>query len=671
MIDQQTLNRVYDAIKIEDVVGDYVDLQRRGANYVGLCPFHHEKTPSFTVSATKGLYKCFGCGEGGNAVKFVQKIDNCSFAEAIKKIAKKYNIEVVEKELTEEEKREEEHRSAILRLNEWAAAWFEKQLWDTQEGQAVGLTYFRSRGLRDDIIRLFHLGYAPARCNLFQEAVRQGFAPELIKQASLGTADYPFFQERVIYPWFNAAGKVIGFNGRILKKTDAAGRDLTSMKYKNSSEIEGIYEKSRALYNINNALRYIGSSNLIYLVEGQMDVISMVQAGIGNVVASSGTSSFSFYHASFLSKKTDNITIIFDGDAAGQKGTIKVAKLCYEVGMNVKTIVFPPGEDPDSLSHKMSSDEFTDFINKSSKDLILHLIDENIDEAMLEPDKLSALMNSLVEMVSYIPDALRRESYIKICSRNLEVDASVLRQQVEAKVSEYEQKKRQRRQYPNRSFTSSARTNNPSTPTPATAQTAADNVSAQTPPTNLSPAQSRRREIEKQIAKLLLRKGEGVVFTYDNGDDCTLSDYIEQTFNDDSELTLVTPEYKQLVNLYLTERKKPNFDPDKLFAYDDLANAASELLIDHYELSKIYADDEPLADDEQTKARRQFDLLDNANHLMLDLRIAIVDELIEEQNNNIRNPQVMQDEAMMSNCFSNLSMLQKLKAEYVRARDNK
>ncbi len=423
MIDHATIERILDAVEIVDVISEFVTLKKRGVNHMGLCPFHNEKTPSFSVSSAKGIFKCFGCGKGGNAVNFIMEHENLSYPEALKYLAKKYNIDIVEKELTAEEIEQQNERESLLVVTDYALKYFVDNLLNSEEGKAIGLTYFKERGYRDDIIEQFQLGYSPEKKDAFTQSARKnGFKAKYLVKAGLTIQkeDYEFdrFHGRVIFPIFSLSGRVIGFGGRILKP------DKNTAKYINSPESE-IYHKSRVLYGIFQAKKSIVQNEKCYLVEGYTDVISLHQTGIENVVASSGTA-LTVDQIRLIKRFTPNVTIIFDGDEAGIKASLRGIDLILEEGLNVKVVLLPEGEDPDSFSKKHSTTELTEFIDKNEKDFIHFKLKLLLDEVKDDPVKRAGLISDIVKSIAVIPNLITRSVYIKECGNMLNIDERVL-----------------------------------------------------------------------------------------------------------------------------------------------------------------------------------------------------------------------------------------------------
>ena len=421
MIPREVIERIHSAAKIEEVVADYVTLRKRGANLIGLCPFHNEKTGSFTVSPSKGIYKCFGCGVSGNAVGFIMEIEQCSYVEALKQLGKKYHIEVPEREMTAEEQQRQDDRESMFVVNDFANKWFQQQLWETQEGQAIGLSYFRERGLRDDIIRKYQLGYSPEKGSPVAAALKKNGFKE-IGVGVVGKAEdgrlYDRFRDRVMFPIFTVSGKPVAFAGRILKKKDNVG------KYVNSPD-SIIYSKTNELYGLFQAKQAIARADMCYLVEGQMDVISMHQSGIENVVASGGTA-LTKPQILLIKRFTSNITVLYDGDAAGIHAALRGIDMFLEAGFNVKVVLLPDGEDPDSYAQHHDSTEFIQYIADHQTDFIRFKSALLSKDAGDDPFKRAELIKDITASIAIIPDMITRQVYIKDCAERLHMSEKVL-----------------------------------------------------------------------------------------------------------------------------------------------------------------------------------------------------------------------------------------------------
>jgi DNA primase len=423
MIDQATIERIVDAAHISDVVSEFVTLKKRGVNQLGLCPFHNEKTPSFTVSPAKGIFKCFGCGKGGNSVNFIMELEQLSYPDALRWLAKKFHIEIEEKEESLEEKALKDERESMMIASAFAQKYFSRFLLNENEGRTIGLSYLRERGIRDDIITKFELGYCPDGKDLFtQAATREGYKMEFLEKTGLTIKRDDWvrdrFDGRVIFPVHNVAGRVIAFGGRTLTN------DKKVAKYLNSPESD-IYHKGRTLYGIYQAKRDITRLDKCYLVEGYTDVLSFHQAGIENVVASSGTS-LTIDQIRLIRRFSPNITIVYDGDDAGIKASLRGIDMVLEEGINVKVLPLPRGEDPDSFARSMSASELAEYIKKNETDFIKFKTQLLMESVENDPVSKARLINEIVHSISVIPDTITRTIYIKECSRLMDVQEAVL-----------------------------------------------------------------------------------------------------------------------------------------------------------------------------------------------------------------------------------------------------
>lgn len=426
-IDRDTIQRIYDAVDIVDVVSDFVSLKRRGANYIGLCPFHNERTPSFSVSKARGICKCFSCGKGGSAVNFLMELENMSYGEAMRWLAKKYNIEIKERELSSEEKQREAERESMFAINDFAMKYYAMTLADTDEGRDIALAYFRERGINEQSIATFHLGYSPERGNAIIEAAKSaGYNPDILDNVGICAASdrgsYDRFHGRVIYPVLSLSGRVVAFGGRTLRS------DKKISKYVNSPE-SIIYSKSRELYGLYQARRAIAKNDHCILVEGYMDVISMYQNGVENVVASSGTS-LTEQQIQLIRRLTNNVTVIYDSDAAGIKASLRGIDMFLSQGMNVKVLLLPEGDDPDSFSQTHSAEETHKYITDNQTDFIHFKIKTLLQDAGDDPLKRAKAISSILFSVAAIPDDIQRQVYIDECARLLKMDNKVISLQV-------------------------------------------------------------------------------------------------------------------------------------------------------------------------------------------------------------------------------------------------
>ena len=436
MIDNETKERILAAAKIEEVVGDFVKLHRSGSNLKGLCPFHEEKTPSFMVSPSKNICKCFGCGKGGTPVNFIMEKEHLTFPEALRYLADKYHIEIKEKELTSEEMKAQSMRESMMQVNKFAAEYFVNTLWNTDEGKSVGLSYLRSRGISDEMIKKFKIGYCPDRYSAFYDtAVKSGFDPKVLTEVGLcskgekHTTDR--FRGRVIFPVHSISGREVAFGGRALKMDDKTA------KYVNSPE-SLIYHKSNELYGIYFAKNEIVKKDNVYLVEGYTDVTSMHQSGIENVVASSGTS-LTYGQINMIHRFTSNITVLYDGDSAGIKASLRGIDMLLEHNMNVKVLLLPDSEDPDSFARSRNASDLLEYMEKNQKDFIAFKCELALKEAGDDPIKRSNLINDILRSISVIPDEIKRSVYIQDCQTRFGIKLETLTQSVKKIITEKNQ----------------------------------------------------------------------------------------------------------------------------------------------------------------------------------------------------------------------------------------
>lgn len=434
MIDKPTIARIMDSTKIEEVVSEFVTLKKRGINYIGLCPFHNDSHPSFSVSPTRGICHCFTCGKGGNAINFLMELEQMTYPDALRWLAKKYNIEIQEREMTNEEKQRESERESMFIVNEWAAKYFQDILQNDVDGRAIGMQYFRSRGFRDDIIRKFQLGFAlPQRTALFDEAVKKGYNPKYLTATGLcfkvdkdeagnrsGQDQYlDRFSGRAIFPWTSVSGKIVAFGGRVL---DSRTKGV-NQKYVNSPDSE-IYHKERELYGLYQAKKAIAKEDCVYMVEGYTDVISMHQCGIENVVANSGTA-LSIHQIRLLHRFTSNIVLLYDGDAAGVHAALRGTDMLLEEEMNVKVLLLPEGDDPDSFARNHTAEDFRKYIEDHQVDFIQFKTDISL-RGVTDPVKRSQAINSIVESISKIKNQITRAAYITDCAHRLGVNEAII-----------------------------------------------------------------------------------------------------------------------------------------------------------------------------------------------------------------------------------------------------
>jgi DNA primase len=437
LIPKDTIDKIVDAARIEEVVGEFITLKKRGANYLGLCPFHGEKTPSFTVSPAKGIYKCFGCGKAGTSVNFIMDSQQLSYPEALKWLAKKYGIEIVEREISIEEKAAQTEKESLYIVMQYAQRYFTDNMYNNDMGRSIGLGYFVERGFTPDIIKKFQLGYSSEdKYALSREAVKNSYKPEYLVKTGLSILSnqhvegtpitekdiFDRYQNRVMFPIHDVGGRVIGFGGRIL------GSDKKMAKYINSPQTD-IYDKSKVLYGLWFAKKAIQEKDNVFLVEGYTDVISMHQSGIENVVASSGTS-LTVDQIKAIHRFTNNITVLYDGDSAGEKASVRAIDLLLEEGMNVKVLMFPDNDDPDSFSKKVTAEQFQDYINNNRQDFLAYKTRALFNETKNDPIRKATVIKDIVQSISLIPDAIIRSVYVKECSTIMEMAENILQQEV-------------------------------------------------------------------------------------------------------------------------------------------------------------------------------------------------------------------------------------------------
>lgn len=586
MIDQATVEKIFDAAQIVEVVSDYVTLKKKGVNYTGLCPFHHEKTPSFIVSPAKGIFKCFGCGKGGNPVNFVMEHEQLPYIDALKFLAKKYNIEVKERELSADEVREQNERSSMLVVTEWAANFFHEQLLHADEGIAIGLSYFRERGFHDHTIKKFMLGYSPEkRTALTDEAQKSGFKLDYLKKSGLTIENdrgYKFdrFAGRVMFPIHDLSGKPIGFGGRVMKKTDETA------KYLNSPESE-IYHKSKTLYGLFLAKKAMVQQDCCYLVEGYTDVISMHQSGIENVVASSGTS-LTTEQIRLIKRFTSNVTVLYDGDAAGIKASIRGIDMLLEEGLNIKVLLLPDGEDPDSFARKHSATEFIDFIKQHQTDFVLFKCRLLMEDAKNDPIKRATLIGDIVRSIALIPDTLIRSVYIKESATLLEISEQVLYTETnKLRRSKAEQK-----------------TPEPEAPVPGQQTPDAAKVSS------LTPVGSMTEQQEKELIRLMLKYGNEVIYEFDDESGgekqaVHLTEFVLSEIEIDG-LNFSNPVYRQIFEEIELHFKKGTALNEQFYTQHpdpEIVKAAVDLLSTPYELSRIWTKNGIVVETEDTRLR--------------------------------------------------------------------
>lgn len=653
MIDQATIDRILDAAQIVDVVSDFVTLRKRGVNYVGLCPFHDDKTPSFYVSPAKGLCKCFACGKGGNAVHFIMEHEQMTYPEALRYLARKYGIEIKERELSNEEKLAQTERESLFIVNQFARDYFQNILHNHVDGRSIGMAYFRNRGFRDDIIEKFQLGYSTESHDaLAQEALQKGYKKEFLIKTGLcyETDDHRLrdrFWGRVIFPVHTLSGKVVAFGGRVL----ASATKGVKVKYVNSPESE-IYHKSNELYGIYFAKQAIVKQDRCFLVEGYTDVISMHQSGIENVVASSGTALTSG-QIRMIHRFTDNMTILYDGDAAGIKASLRGIDMLLEEGMNIKVCLLPDGDDPDSFARKHNSTEFQEFIQKHETDFIRFKTNLLLEDAGKDPIKRAELIGNLVQSISVIPEAIVRDVYIKECAQLLHVEDKLLVSEV-AKRREAQAEKRSEQAERERRAASVNRAASPATDPQAAAPDAgipaAPPEAAPFPPDDDAyisyiPQDAKEGQefykYERLILQMIVRYGEKVMcnVTNEEGQETpiTVTEYVISDLKQD-ELAFHNPLHRQILTEAAAHLHDQGFTAERYFvAHPDptISKLSVELISNRYQLRKSQV--QQMVTDEE----RLYELIPR---LMINFKCAIVKEELKHILYALQDPEVANNE---------------------------
>ena len=618
MIDRDTINRIMDATNIVEVISDFMTLRRAGSNFKGLCPFHNEKTPSFMVSPSKGIYHCFGCGRGGDTIRFIMEHEQMNYPEALHWLADKYHIRIEERELTDEEKQKQSRRESVFIVNEWAAKYFQDILHNDIDGRSLGLSYFRNRGFRDDIIERFRLGYAlPERTALCNKALKEGFKKEFLKESGLcgeredGTM-YDRFSGRVIFPWFGISGKVVAFGGRLL---DSRTKGVTQ-KYINSPESD-IYHKDHELYGIFQAKRAIVKEDKVYMVEGYTDVLSMHQCGVENVVANSGTA-LSVHQVHLLHRFTQNIVLLYDGDAAGIHAALRGSDILLEEGMNVKVLLFPDGNDPDSFLREKGAEAFRNYIENNQVDFIQFKAHLLLKESEKDPIKRASLIKSMVQSISVIPDAITRSVYIQECSRSMNVDERLLTHEVS-------QTRYSRRKEKNSS-------NKEETPNVAVLQPesseAPQEQSMQSDATERTQKTSPLVQKERMLVRAIIRYGDRKIGGGASDDNSApkVVECIHDVLEADS-LKFEDAMCRKIFDDAYAHRNDAEFECPRYFLNHpdvQISGEAVQMVTDRYQLSKLYRQTNVVKNDSDEKVEEIIP------HLIQEYRLAYVQQKIKE-----------------------------------------
>ena len=639
MIDRATVDKIMEAVNIVDVVGEFVNLRKSGVNYKGLCPFHDDKTPSFMVSPARQICKCFSCGEGGNAINFLMKHEQITYPEALRWLAKKYNIEIKERELSDDEKREQSERESMFIVNEWASQYFHEILKNDVDGQAIGKQYFRSRGVRDDIIEKFQLGFALSKRDaLANEGKRKGFKQEFLVKTGLCIENekgiYDRFAGRAIFPWFNVSGKVVAFGGR---KLDAATKGV-QQKYVNSPDSE-VYHKERELYGIYQAKKAIVKEDCVYMVEGYTDVIAMHQCGLENVVANSGTA-LSIYQIKLLRRFTPNIVLLYDGDEAGIHAAMRGTDMLLQEGMNVKVLLLPDGDDPDSFARKHTAQEFKAYIEAHQTDFI-QFKTELLLKNVKDPVKRAEAINNIVRSVSVIPDPIVRATYITECSRRLDVNERTLISQTNKYIAN--DKEEQRR-------------------TIEREQERQQETSQAIESFGLHTTLEQTTEVERLLVQNIIRHGDEIIFedleTEDGGTvNLNVAQYVDFDLSSDN-LSFSNPLYNRILKEAVDHSVDPDFKAAPYFMQHpdpEVSQLAASLGIDSHQLSRSF---EMRSSGTSLRQRIQ--------HLILDFRLDIINQHLKDIQKQMK--EVGSDMSRVRELMEDYKQTQELRNELARQR---
>ncbi len=626
MIDHATIERIKDAANIVEVVSEFVTLRKSGSNYKGLCPFHDEKTPSFYVSPARGTCHCFGCGKGGNPVGFIMEHEQMTYPEALRWLARKYHIEIKERELSDNEKREQSERESMFIVNEWAASYFQHLMHDTADGVAIGMQYFRSRGFRDDIVSKFQLGFdSTDRRALAQEALRKGYKEDFLLKTGICYKNdrgelIDRYAGRVIFPWIGISGKVVGFGGRLL---DSRTKGV-NQKYVNSPDSE-IYHKDRELYGIYQAKKAIAKEDRVYMVEGYTDVISMHQCGIENVVANSGTA-LSVHQIHILHRFTSNITLLYDGDAAGIRAALRGTDMLLSEGMNLKVLLLPDGDDPDSFARKHSAEDFRKYIEEHQTDFIEFKTDLLLRNER-DPLKRSEAINSVVRSISFVTNPILRDTYLHDCSVRMGINEATLINTLNNFIRS------------NREETASSLNNSQST------QTATQNskLKIQNSPSPLQQAS----KVEQMLVELVVRNGDTIIYNNVETEDGTtvnlnVAQYIAYNLGVDG-LKFANPLNSRILDEAVNHAGDENFCAEQFFLHHsdiEISRIATDLCMDKYQLldeqKAARADEEKNADELRAEEENRIEALrQQTEHLLNDFRMDYLEQRLRDLKRDI------------------------------------
>ena len=623
MIDRLTVEKIKDAANIVDVVSEFVSLRRSGANYKGLCPFHNERTPSFFVSPSRGICHCFSCGRGGTPINFIMEHEQMTYVEALRWLARKYNIEIKERELTDKERQEQSERDSMFIVNEWAADYFKQILLESEGGNSIGLQYFRSRGFRDDIISKFHLGYdVQDRHQLAREAQAKGYQIDFLLKTGIcyknDRSEYiDRYAGRVIFPWLSVSGKIVGFGGRLL---DSRTKGV-AQKYVNSPDSE-IYHKDQLLYGIYQAKKAISREDRVYMVEGYTDVISMHQCGIENVVANSGTA-LSVHQIRMLHRFTSNITLLYDGDAAGIHAALRGTDMILAEGMNIKVLVLPDGDDPDSFARKHSSADFKQYIEDNQVDFIQFKTNLMLN-GVTDPAKRSEAINSIVQSIAVVPNQILRDTYIHDCAQRLNIAESTLINTMNKFIREAQDRMNktpnaEAQQANSASATTQKYINNPSIP-----------------------------KVETMLMQVIIRHGDFIIYRDIEDEEgnlinLTVAEWINYSLSAEN-LRFSVEIYNRVLDETLEHLRDNNFSAEQYFIHHndiEISQLATELILDKYQYIREQKEESTAKQNVSDEARMEKEtekLRNEVLHLLLDFHFDLLERRLQQIKMEITQP---------------------------------
>ena len=623
MIDRLTVEKIKDAANIVDVVSEFVSLRRSGANYKGLCPFHNERTPSFFVSPSRGICHCFSCGRGGTPINFIMEHEQMTYVEALRWLARKYNIEIKERELTDKERQEQSERDSMFIVNEWAADYFKQILLESEGGNSIGLQYFRSRGFRDDIISKFHLGYdVQDRHQLAREAQAKGYQLDFLLKTGIcyknDRSEYiDRYAGRVIFPWLSVSGKIVGFGGRLL---DSRTKGV-AQKYVNSPDSE-IYHKDQLLYGIYQAKKAISREDRVYMVEGYTDVISMHQCGIENVVANSGTA-LSVHQIRMLHRFTSNITLLYDGDAAGIHAALRGTDMILAEGMNIKVLVLPDGDDPDSFARKHSSADFKQYIEDHQVDFIQFKTNLMLN-GVTDPAKRSEAINSIVQSIAVVPNQILRDTYIHDCAQRLNIAESTLINTMNKFIREAQDRMNktpnaEAQQANTAGVTTQKYINNPSIP-----------------------------KVETMLMQVIIRHGDFIIYRDIEDEEgnlinLTVAEWINYSLSAEN-LRFSVEIYNRVLNETLEHLRDNNFSAEQYFIHHndiEISQLATELILDKYQYIREQKEESTGKQNVSDEARMEKEtekLRNEVLHLLLDFHFDLLERRLQQIKMEITQP---------------------------------